>query len=77
MLDSKHPEYFYKMLVVDKLKHVLRLKATATRFFKADQKLVTNHLKKAADIYQKINGYFNFGDSTNNFAKEDETSEEF
>ena len=63
--------------MADKLKHVLRLKATATRFFKADPKLVTNHLKKAADIYQKINGYFNFGDSTNNFAKEDETSEEF
>ena len=65
------------MLVADKLKHVLRLKATATRFFKADASLVTNHLKKAADIYQKINGYFNFGDSTNNFAKEDEASEEF
>lgn len=77
LLDSQHPQYFYKLLVADKLKHVLRLKATATRFFKADPKLVTNHLKKAADIYQKINGYFNFGDSTNNFAKEDETTEEF
>lgn len=65
------------MLVKDKLKHVLRLKATATKFFKADSNLVKNHLKKAADLYQKINGYYNFGDSTNNFAKEDETSEEF
>jgi len=25
----------------------------------------------------RINGYYNFGDSTNNYAKEDETSEEF
>ena len=65
------------MLVADKLKHVLKLKATATRFFKSDPKVVKNHLKKAADLYQKINGYFNFGDSTNNYAKEDETSEEF
>ena len=65
------------MLVKDKLDHVLRLKATATKFFKADPKLVKNHLKKAADLYQKINGYYNFGDSTNNYAKEDDTTEEF
>jgi hypothetical protein len=51
------------------------LKATATRFFKSDPKKVNNHLKKAADIYQKINGYFNFGDSTNNYAKEDNDEE--
>lgn len=28
-------------------------------------------------MYQKINGYFNFGDANNNFLKEDEESEEF
>ena len=77
LLDSKHPTYFYKMQVADKLEHVLRLKATATRFFKADPELVKNHLKKAADIYQKINGYYNFGDSTNNYAKEDESTEAY
>lgn len=77
LLDSQHPTYFFKMLVADKLRHVLKLKATATRFFKSDPNVVKNHLKKAADIYQKINGYYNFGDSTNNYAKEDETSEVF
>jgi len=27
---------------------------------------------KAAKIYQKVNGYYNFGDVANNFQKEDE-----
>ena len=36
-----------------------------------------NSIKKAADIYQKINGYYNFGDASNNFTKEDTNSEEF
>ena len=40
-------------------------------FFKAA------NFKKAADLYQKINGYFNFGDSTNNYAKEDDKTEDF
>lgn len=35
------------------------------------------NFKKAADLYQKINGYYNFGDSTNNYAKEDENSPDF
>ena len=75
ILDSSHPIYFYKMKVAEKLHHVKALKETATRFFKATE--IANNYKKAADLYQKINGYFNFGDSTNNYAKEDETTEEF
>ena len=74
LLDSSYPLYFYKMLVKEKLEHVLRLKQTATNFFKSS---FPNNYKKAADLYQKINGYFNFGDATNNYAKEDETSEQF
>lgn len=63
------------MTVKAKLQHVLRLKDTATNFFKSQH--ITNSLKKAADIYQKINGYYNFGDSSNNFTNEDLNSEEF
>ena len=48
LLDSTHPIYFYKMPVSEKLEHVLRLKATATRFFKSD---LGNNYKKAADLY--------------------------
>ena len=74
LLDSTHPMYFYKMLVKDKLEHILRLKNTATRFFKSN---LPNGYKKAADLYQRINGYYNFGDATNNYAKEDESDPEF
>lgn len=28
-------------------------------------------------MYQKINGYFNFGDSTNNYQKEDDSTEDY
>ena len=75
ILHSSHPIYFYKMKVKDKLEHVKTLKATATKFFKATE--IANNYKKAADLYQKINGYYNFGDSTNNYAKEDESTEDF
>lgn len=60
--------------MAEKLAHILSLKATATRFFKSS---LPNNFKKAADIYQKINGYYNFGDSTNNYAKEDESNAQF
>jgi len=56
------------------LEHVLRLKNTATRFFKSN---LGNNYKKAADLYQRINGYYNFGDATNNYAKEDENDPEW
>ena len=71
LLDCSYPSYFYKLLVKDKLAHIQGLKATATKFFKV------GNFKKAAGIYQKINGYYNFGDSTNNYAKEDDKSEDF
>ena len=58
--------YFYKLKVVDKLAYVQRLKKTAGEFFK-----LGNYMK-AGKIYQKINGYYNFGDVANNFLKEDE-----
>ena len=47
------------------------MKQTATKFFKQQ------NYKKAADLYQKINGYYNFGDSTNNYAREDENDPDF
>jgi len=47
------------------------LKTVAGRFFKA------GNFKKAASLYQKVNGYYNFGDATNNYQKEDEDSAEF
>ena len=48
LLDSTHPEYFYKMNVADKLDHIKRLKETAARFFKSS---LSNKYKKAADLY--------------------------
>jgi hypothetical protein len=74
LVDCNHPGYFYKKTVKEKLEVILRMKATATNFFKSK---LSNNYKKAADLYQKINGYFNFGDATNNYAKEDATSPEF
>jgi hypothetical protein len=50
---------------------VNRLKATAGRFFKA------GNYRKASKIYQRINGWYNFGDAANNYMKEDADSEEF
>ena len=50
------------------------MKSTATNFFKSK---LSNNYKKAADMYQKINGYYNFGDATNNYAKEDATTQEY
>ena len=44
----------------------MKLKGTAGEFFKRGNQI------KAAKIYQKINGYFNFGDVANNFLREDE-----
>lgn len=67
----KNTAYFYKFPIAEKLVYVTRLKVTAGEFFKA------GNMKKAAKIYQKINGYFNFGDSGNNYSKEDEETEHF
>lgn len=74
LLDCTYPQYFYKLKVAQKLEHVQYLKQLAGKFFKSS---LPNNFKKAADLYQKINGYYNFGDSTNNFAKEDENQPEF
>ena len=59
-------EYFYQMFVANKLARINHLKSVAGAFFKL------GNYEKAAKLYQKINGYFNFGDSTNNYQKEDE-----
>ena len=67
----KNTSYFYKLPIADKLAYVTRLKVTAGEFFKV------GNYKKAAKIYQKVNGYFNFGDTGNNYTKEDEESEHF
>lgn len=67
----ENTSYFYKLLIADKLAYIRRLKTVAGKFFKV------NNFKKAAKVYQKINGYFNFGDTANNFSKEDIESDEF
>ena len=67
----ENTSYFYKNKAADKLAILLRLKGTAGEFFKR------GNLAKAAKIYQKVNGYYNFGDVANNFLREDEDSEEF
>lgn len=59
------------MSVADKLARIQHLKTVAGNFFKI------GNFKKAGKLYQKINGYYNFGDSTNNYLKEDENSEEY
>lgn len=63
--------YFYKHPIAEKLTMLLKLKGIAGEFFKL------GNYTKAAKIYQKVNGYFNFGDAANNFLREDDTSEEF
>jgi hypothetical protein len=67
----ENTSYFYKLTIANKLVYVRRLKETAGKFFKIQ------NFKKAAKIYQKINGYFNFGDTANNFMKEDTQSDDF
>jgi len=67
----ENTSYFYKLLIADKLAYVRRLKENAGKFFKI------GNFKKAAKIYQKINGYYSFGDTGNNFMKEDVDSEHF
>lgn len=69
--DFDQPAAFYKTPVKEKYERLLSYKAVATQFFKKDE------FKKACKMYQKINGYFNFGDANNNFLKEDEEDSEF
>ena len=73
--DFDHPEAFFRLPVQEKVSRLLEFKRVATDFFKANH--LKNNIKKACKMYQKINGYFNFGDADNNFLKEDEESEEF
>ena len=47
----------------------MRLKAVAGEFFKQ------GNFAKSAKVYQKINGWYNFGDASNNYLKEE--GEEF
>ena len=63
--------YLYQLNIADKLARIQHLKAVAGSFFKA------GNFQKAAKIYQKINGYYNFGDSTNNYQKEDESANDY
>ena len=64
-------EYFYQMFVNRKLERINHLKSIAGAFFKI------GNFDKAGKMYQKINGYFNFGDSTNNYQKEDDSTEDY
>ena len=63
--------YFYQLKIAEKLARVLHLKNVAGQFFKIGDYL------KAAKLYQRVNGYFNFGDTANNYQKEDAESEAF
>lgn len=71
LVDFDQPEIFYKLPINEKLERILKYKKVATDFFKAGL------FKKACKMYQKINGYYNFGDANNNYLKEDEESEGF
>ena len=64
LFSIENTSYFYKLPVAGKLAYVERLKTKAGEFFKV------GNFAKAAKIYQKINGYFNFGDVANNYTKE-------
>lgn len=61
----------YRLKLNKKKERIERLKTIAAKFFKA------GNVKRSCKLYQKINGYFNFGDISNNFQKEDEESPEF
>lgn len=67
----ENTSYFYRNPVAKKLEILQRIKATAGEFFKR------GNCAKAAKIYQKVNGYFNFGDVVNNFSKEDDSTEAY
>lgn len=71
LLGIENTKYFYKLTVKEKLEYVLKLKDIAGKFFKQ------GNYKKAAKVYQKINGFYNFGDAENNHAKENQEDEEW
>jgi len=57
--------------ISEKLQRLSNLKATATKFYKLGK------IKKAAKLYQKISGYFNFGDVDQLAENESKESEEY
>jgi len=57
--------YFYKLSVEEKLAYVMRLKSVSGEFFKE------GNFAKSAKVYQKINGWYNFGDASNNHQQEE------
>lgn len=71
LVDFDQPEAFYKLPIEEKLSRIQAFKKIAMDFFKAES------YKKSCKMFQKINGYYNFGDANNNFLKEDENSEHF
>ena len=71
LVDTSKDFYFYQLTIAEKLNRVNYLKGIAGQFFKI------GNFKKASRKYQKINGYYNFGDVANNHAKEDEETEEY
>jgi hypothetical protein len=52
LVDIHDTGYFYQMLIADKLARIHHLKNVAGQFFQKGD------YKKAAKIYQKINGYY-------------------
>ena len=68
LFSTENTSYFYKHPIAQKLSILLRLKGIAGEFFKK------GNYSKAAKIYQKVNGYFNFGDVANNFLREDDST---
>ena len=55
----------YRLTLAKKKERIDYIKDTATKFFK------NQNYKRACKLYQRINGYYNFGDISNNYQKED------
>ena len=69
--ETDRPESMHKLLLAEKRQRIEFSKNVANQFFKI------GNIKKAAKLYQKINGYYNFGDITLGNEKEDKESKEF
>jgi hypothetical protein len=64
LLDTKHTKYFYRNPAAEKLTVIERVKSIAAEFFKM------GNYAKAGKIYQRIIGFYSFGDVANNYLKE-------
>ena len=68
LIDFDRPKALYQLPIAGKLERIEHIKRIGTEFFKMSD------FKRACKFYQKVNGYYNFGDVKNNVEEEDETS---